>query len=1125
MNIAEQKAQLINGLSGSQASARRLKYNMYLRYGDIAQAIYSDRSKEGLIRGNPEAFIVLADDTISKWAFINKIRCEDFKAAEVIYPELKRLFTNLQELQKGMSKLEEWTGKRKRDVSYEEFVRGLSSFKADSIIPLLDDMEKIDEDIDLEIEDTGYFVENEEIDNEQPINKEMEHGIGVKNVNSIDYVTLNRQIAEAEADLTSGQLDAESEQAVRILINELKQFKDEELSGTKETLEVKDEYAGGRTESINILREIGASFEFTRREIKALEKAFASVNYNIKEDEEFALTNFVAVRRADFSATFIFSTLGLIKSKRKLIRDVFLAHTGYDSFGEIDNAPYNRQDWWAIECITKNKKFTVAEWPGTALPEYKDLGNLKKIWVGSSLREKHLTMDWLDAQNSFNLIGGKSRSGKTCLSHSLLIQGICGGVLPTFLDWKPEGSDLYKELGFFAVQRDARAWLPQGMQQGLHLLNILDALAWLKSMSFVWSNREIAGKRDFDKNKLATPDDPSLLFVFDEIAAFIGTVGSIRIGKKSEKDMTPQEKAIKTVTDFAESTFKGLNACLAACATYGVKFMGITQDIMMSDTVWSDKAWGGDEGKNFRKKMLNTFWGRGTVRGIDCPITEQKERSYVNMGMGRFGFEQNGVGTTFRALRIDNSENPSFPGMDAKAVLTNCLNAVGKGLPENRYSYFSALLNSVKSTPEFQAIIAAVHKGFCGVGTGEIENKYNSGTFVNEFNSYEDKKAPAENKSSYKIANIKPDTGSTMFNDLQAKRIVNDKQLEIERKAREAFESSIEMQKVDGKTGVNVKDTSNLGDMSDEEIMKAINDTAMGIEDIYPVIVENNNQPATSMKGVNGRLSILDTTKINNYSKLNNENSIDCRNAGAGSLSWIEKIMLNTPIGAERYIKKIWNSIIDCILSRGYKRAHITRVSIYGGQLYINGKIVNLNGVVGGFECIRLKDMVSFRSLFKKFFMIRELRIDEEMLNVAVMEFGDNAIEQLFKMAQKLEFIYIQTENSEVIGINRLSVQRLSTKQLVEKSKMSNDMDLHCINHSNKKWKQRAAGENIWGWKLAKSSISMAGKMFMAKNNPSVGKAAIYAGVGFLAGTIGGVAYGTVRLARGISNLVNLFKK
>ena len=1117
--IAERRIKLINGISGNDEKAKRIKYSMYCRFGDLAQAMYSDKMKEGLIRGNKKTFEVLCDKTVYAWAFTGKSKSEEYTKAAEKYPEIQKLFNSLKEVQKGIQRVIEITSTTKENISFEEFVIGLSSFKSDSIVPIMDNMDSAEED---EFEDTGYFDDEEDTEN----GEEREKVVGVGNANVVDIATIDRQIAEAEADLNSGDLDGEAIEAVKLLIGELKLLRAEAQSGPKDIMEVKEEYDGELAEGVAILKGAGANFVFTKKEIKALDKAFESVDFTLKEDKDAELTNFVAVKRGDFSATFIFSTLGMLESKRRKFKEVFLAYTGYAAFGEIDSAPYGRQDWWAIECITNNRKFIVAEWPGTDLPSYKDLGNLRKIWVGSSLRERYLSIDWLDPQNSFNLIGGKSRSGKTCLSHAMLIQGICGGMLPTFLDWKPEGSELYRELGFYTVQRDARAWLPQGMEQGLHLLNIMDALAWLKSVSVLWSNREIGGKRDFDKNGLATPEDPSVIFVFDEIAAFMGSLGAIRVSKKSDKDLSPQEKATKAVTDYANNIFKGLNTCLAACATYGIKFMGITQDIMMSDSVWADKAWGGDEGKNFRKKMLNTFWGRGSVRGLDCPITEQKERSYVNMGQGRFGFEQNGQSKTFRALRIDNTVNTSYPGLDAAAVLNNCIAAKGIGLPNNRYNYFEQLMANSKSAQDFIAVINTIRECYSGTGVEQDDtNEYNSGIYASKLNSAE----TDSNKGRIEINSpISKTPEQPSFNGIPddmagmagiAKQVIKDEQMEIERRAMEEFQRANKVE--NRRSAVN----QNNEDISTEDILNAVNRGDLTAEEALHVLVEKRPRPAASMGGKGGRQVTFDTSSYGEYSKIDSTNSIDCRKASPGALSWIEKMTLETPAGAQRYITKLWRSILETVVSNGFKRANITRVSLYGGQMYVNGNILNLNGVIGGYECIRLKDIVSFRVLFKQLFMIRELRIDEEMLRAAVLELGDNAIGQMFSLATRLESIYIQAESGSINRFDRTNVQSAEAKRITDKSRAANEMDVYCNSKSNKSWANRLAGDNIWGMRAAKNSLSNAGRMFMDKNKPSVGKAALHAGAGLIVGTIGGLAWGTVKLVDKLFSIGSMFKR
>ena len=1106
-DIVERKIRILNGLSGNDGKTRQLRYNMYRRYGNIAEALYKDPVVEGLIRGNPNTFGVLTNKTVWVWVYNNKNKYGEFAEAAAKCPELTKLFSNIQEFQKGIEKVKSIVKKDYDNITFEEFLKSLEEFNPNSIIPLEDSME------DIEIDDSGYYDDSEEYEEYE----EGSDGTKVTGVykDSIDPAFIDRQIKEAEEDLARGDLEPEAAKAVQMLIAELKTLKAQGQSGAKVT-EIKDEYVNDS--AISILLEVGATFEFTSEELRALDEAFRSAGFNIKKDKELAKHNFVAVKRSDFCATFIFCTRGLHPNKRKGIMEVFVAYTGYKDFGKIDEAPFGRQDWWSFDCITDYRKFLASEWPGTMLAQYNNLGNPNRMWVGSSLREKFLTVDFMDPQSSFTLIGGKSRSGKTCLSHAMIIQAICGGVLPTYLDWKPEGSELYKQSGFYVVQKDPTAWLPEGRAQGAHLLNILDALAWLRSISVIMSKREIESKRDFDRNKLATPDDPSVLYIFDEIAAFMDSLGSIRPTKK-EKDMDAYEKACKEVADLAETVFKDLNASLAACATYGIRFMGITQDIKISDSIWTNQAWGG-AGRTFRQRMQNIFWGRGTVNGSDCPINDDpQQKQYVNMGKGRFATTVEGEPVVFRALRIDNTPDPSCPELNASAVLQSCMQALGRQLPENRYSFFEGIMQQVKALPEFTKIYNAIAEL-----NGQKEGEESSSYIIDGWGNGVSVEVGKQGRASTKAADIgviggipykQPvtDALSAATAGLQGKVVGRDAQLEAERLAREALENSIEVETDEGIS------TDSMEEVTDSYLLKAVEQGELDAKEALKILVEKRMRQSTSMTGNDGRRFVVDTTQTQSFSKLTKDNCIDCRNVSPGPLSMIEKLMLDTPAGAQRYIDKLWNAILEGVVSKGYKKANITRVSIYGGQMYVNGKIVNLNGVIGGYENIRLRDIVSFRTLFRKFFMIRELRLDMDMLRVAIAELGDSPIEKLFRLGQKLEIVYIQKENGEVVSFDRTSVMSSKAKEISSSGHAANELDMYCMAKSKNKWSDNRTGDNLWALRMAKSGLYTAGKMFMDRNKPSVGRAAIIAGASLMVGTVGAVVWGVSRFIGGVIGL------
>lgn len=294
---------------------------------------------------------------------------------------------------------------------------------------------------------------------------------------------------------------------------------------------------------------------------------------------------------------------------------------------------------------------------------------------------------------------------------------------------------------------------------------------------------------------------------------------------------------------------------------------------------------------------------------------------------------------------------------------------------------------------------------------------------------------------------------------------------------------------------------------------------------VRPVYVDKNATSATESFGKNGRQTRVDTSRTRNFTRLSDENSVDCRMAGPGELSALEKVMLGTYKGSEKYINKIWKSILSSVVSQGYTPATISRVSLYGGQMYVNNKILILDGVLGGRQNIRLRDIVDFRTMFKKYPMIRELRLDEEMIQASLAELGEDSIFKMFKLANKLEVIYIKVIDGSTQKCTRQTCQSEQAQKILRTSQMENDIDMYCKSKSTNTWDSTPAGDNIWGMKLAKSSMSRAGEAFMDKNKPSIGKTLLYGTVGIVGGAVGFGLWGIVKGAKGIFSLGKGFKR
>lgn len=1043
-NKIKKRSELIEYLSEKSEDAARVRYAIYLCYGDI-------KNKKSL-EVNKNTFAMLTNEDLYIWAYHFKDHDNEYALASANKPKLDSIFNSIESLHETVEDAKELVGTKER-VNKEDILKALTEF-----VNVPYDDEEIDyEDID------SYLTDLED---------------------SMDELTK-----------TVKDIEEENKSALGITNNDTV---DEELE-----------------EIARILAEAGAVLNLTEKEKAAFNSAFRNVRYSFEDAGEFSKYNFIAVKRSEYSATFILCTYGLLLSKREKVIETFLSFTGYSAFESGSNMPFDRQDWWAIDCITNYAKFNSTEFPGSMLFNYPNLGNLRKMWVGNSVRGPVL-MDFLDAQNSFNMIGGKSRSGKTCLSHNIIIQAICGDVLPTFLDWKPEGSVLYARSGFHYVHQDVFSWLNQ--KSGKHLLNIMDALAWLASMTILWRRRGLQGKNDFDKRNLANPDDPVVLYVFDELETFMSTLSSI-IPDKKEDQLSSKEKAAKEVVQLAKRVLVEVNGCLAACATYGIKFMVITQNIRISDNVWSSKGWGNaGVGKEFRQRMLNTFWGKGNLSGTDCPIVEKQERKYIDEGHGRFGWVSSTNDKVFRALRIDNTKGNDAEGIDAGSVLYGCIRKLGKQLPNNRYSFFESLINEAKNREDFIHTYSKIKEAFdldVGVNLKTGKGDYADTELANNLENKMSKGKGVENNLSSnkngrnadrRMGNVIPINGSVALqHDLIKEEESNEHEELIKKAGRGRLLDSNE----------SINDISMEGAYRDEIVSTKVSD----LDDIRITLVKNNDSGVVAPERQGDRRVLINSKYYRPENVIfTGSNTIDCENVLQGKLARLEKIWMQTPAGATKYINRLWKNLLIKIVKAGYKKANITRIGLYGNNMYVNGKIVSLSGIIGGAENIRLRDIVSFRTLFKEFFMIRELRIDTDLLQVAMLELGQDTIQKMFKLAPKLETVLVIMSGNRVVKYNRLDQSNYD--KLEKEITKRNNIDMAYQNTKSGSWDEQRFGDNIWGARLAGSYIGKAGKMFTDKNNPSVGRSALTFTLGVAIGVLGGIPWALYTMTSKAAGLV-----
>ncbi len=1243
--LMERRTTLMNGLSGKDENAKRLKYIMYARFGDLANALYTDPVKEGLIRGNAEAFTVLTDPTICMWAFAVKGTSEEFNAAASKYPDLKRLFSSMQELQKGVSKIVEVCLKDKKDITFEEFARGLSTFKPDNIVPLMDDIETIDGDV--EIDEEGYFDSSadEETDNEIEDNEldlEISNDIEDKSNYTNDEDELNPEVEANTARVMQVykelfEVGFELQIPYGILVKEgiLKISKDgktrvQSSSSLSKLYELINDITGKHLVQAEIrentptnkLREIVmrsgttyyptfqlgnlygilgdkklSSWDDLNRELKA--EVRTNIEKNIANGKDIsavvdALTTSIVV--SEFNPN-IAMKLRINIGNRLIKQGNFVSEYSHRKStilagtGEVYHV--TELSSGVLEVILVFNKAAFNGRPLFAYEAVQDLNrrgrkpSIKELILGQDTSGKIMTVN-MDRQNScITLVGAGQRSGKGVLTLNLLGTTLASGCPLIYLDGKPDMAKVLWHLGNKHGIKPA-SWdiydnngnaIGNGAPEVIirETSGVFGVLMYLKALQLMMVAAHLQATKGM---KLGNGKRP--FFIFDEALAVQTSMASVWPSiislAKDKKNDSEEAEWCRTIASWAEQ----LSASLAGTINSQLPMSGISTVWLFQSvqpTSWKQFDTPGLSNKSYNilktpimSRMSVKILGKGTtdseyglgnkeIKGNKL-ITER----VVAEGGRHFAYsdaqkitDMNLVKVFKPYLVLNEAENGTDSVEELRSnVSQDVWNAIapdGHLHPGVGFEGFATLigqdaiqnlslgrqfleqvmqaigLNNYSSVDEY--LYDASEESFKSLGTllnmkdsdidGTLEEDSDGTLYVtNGAQELTDNNIIPNKASSETPYKIKPPKGNVV-----------DKQMEIERQAREAFEASHSQTNRRGYTApyepeesddYTREDKGNYQQLKDN-LVQAMRNGRISPEEAIKIAIDNRNNQATTMSGKGGRQTTIDVSQLRTYGRLNPDNSIDCRQASPGRLTWFEKRALDTPAGAEKYVKKIWNSILDCVTSNGYKKANITRVSIYGGQMYINGKILDLNGVIGGYESIRLRDIVSFKELFKKFFMVRELRIDEEILRVATMEFGENPMESFFTMANKLEQVIVQSENGSINTFDRSTVKGQTAKRLSERSQLENDIDMHCIAKNNSKWSERPAGNNIWGLRLAKQSMTNAGKAFMDSSKPSLGKAIIYTGTGILIGTLGTAAWGVTRLVKGIFGLGRYFKQ
>lgn len=176
--------------------------------------------------------------------------------------------------------------------------------------------------------------------------------------------------------------------------------------------------------------------------------------------------------------------------------------------------------------------------------------------------------------------------------------------------------------------------------------------------------------------------------------------------------------------------------------------------------------------------------------------------------------------------------------------------------------------------------------------------------------------------------------------------------------------------------------------------------------------LDETNKPLSSVSA--DRATYVDNKNprracnLRNGKQLDNSNCIDCRAAEVSP--FMERMYSRSSRGILKYRKKLWGDILKQV-SRGegaIKRVDVALVKISGNIMFVNKKILNLSGIIGGDTAIDLCNIVNFEMLFKEFPGIVQLMIDKDVYSAATIEYNSNNPEdEMFKSAKTLMSLYV----------------------------------------------------------------------------------------------------------------------
>ena len=215
--------------------------------------------------------------------------------------------------------------------------------------------------------------------------------------------------------------------------------------------------------------------------------------------------------------------------------------------------------------------------------------------------------------------------------------------------------------------------------------------------------------------------------------------------------------------------------------------------------------------------------------------------------------------------------------------------------------------------------------------------------------------------------------------------------------------------------------------------------------------------------GPNGRKIKVQPDKTSEYYKCTPDNtifiSLDENSVLERKSSELFKMLY---YGAEYEFKKRWSIILKGI-SKQMNSDLVTRIKIFQYEMYVNNKVISASNLIGGFEDVRIEDIIDFKSLAKQFPNIREMTIDDTILERAAIEFDQPLIDMfaLFKYLSRL--VVIKNGTSKMFNRQDAIMANYEIQKTQQEMKLRNKFDVVCA-AKNKNFSQARPGyqNKVW---------------------------------------------------------------